>query len=214
MAAGAQRRKKAIDLNAQPPSDPPDGAAGEAPRSLDAEWVSRALAGDGGAFDSLYNAHARRVKVYFLRSGFGPAEADDLTQDTFIRVYRSLRTFDPRRGRFSLWVSTIAKNVARRRWSRRKQADNLDPELAEDVVAGGENPRTEASAREEVEAVQDCISRLEPELQEVVRLRYVRGLTTRGIGEQLDMPEATVRLRLKEAQGRLQHCLQAKGVMQ
>lgn len=181
---------------------------------LTQHWLALALEGDHDAFSRLYQLHGPRVKVYFHRSGFGPAEADDLTQDTFIRVYRSLHTFDPKRGKFRTWVSTIARNVARRRWSRRNEATSFDPELAEETLFGEDNPTAAIETRERIEAVRDCISRLNKELGQVVTLRYVRGLTTRAIGAEMKMAEATVRLRLGEAQGLLQRCLQGKGVLE
>jgi RNA polymerase sigma-70 factor (ECF subfamily) len=211
--AGARKPKKPIDLNARS-GPPPEPAAPRDPQQDEAAWVRQALAGQIEGFNRLYAAHARRVKVYFLRSGFGQAEADDLTQDTFIRVHKSLSTFNPQRGRFGVWVSAIAKNVARRKWSARKQAAPLDPEMAEEILSGGDNPRAAAAAQEEIDAVRDCIRLLDEELQQIIRLRYVQGLTTRGMGRQLEMPEATVRLRLKEACGHVQRCLQTKGLLQ
>ena len=177
-------------------------------------WLALALEGDHDAFAHLYQLHGPRVKVYFQRSGFAPAEADDLTQDTFIRVYRSLHTFDPKRGKFRTWVSTIARNVARRRWSRRNEASNFDPELAEETLYGDDNPTAAIETRERIEAVRDCITMLDKELGQIVALRYVRGLTTRAIGSEMKMAEATVRLRLSEARGVLQRCLQGKGVLE
>ncbi len=211
--AGARKSKMPIDLGARS-GLPPAPAQPRDPEPDEAVWVRQALAGQREGFNRLYAAHARRVKVYFLRSGFGQAEADDLTQDTFVRVYKSLSTFDPQRGRFGVWVSAIAKNVARRKWSARKQAGSLDPEMAEEILAGGDNPRAAAAAQEEIDAVRACIQRLDEDLQKIVRLRYVQGLTTRGMAGQLEMPEATVRLRLKEACGHIQRCLQTKGLLE
>ncbi|MFW5839163.1 MAG: RNA polymerase sigma factor [Planctomycetota bacterium] len=214
VAAGARQSKKPIELNR--PAGTGEAAQAQAQPEMDMEsnWVRQALDGHVDAFRNLYATYARRIKVYFLRSGFAQAEADDLTQDTFVRVYKSLRTFNPEKGRFSLWVYTIAKNVARRKWSSRAEARSLDPELAEEMLSGGTNPRAAAARQEEIQAVRDCIHRLDESLQQVVRLRYVDALTTRAIGQELSMPEATVRLRLQEAQGHIQRCLQAKGLLQ
>jgi RNA polymerase sigma-70 factor (ECF subfamily) len=184
------------------------------PVLLTNHWLALCLEGDDEAFTRLYGLHARRVKVYFLRSGFGNGEADDLTQETFIRIYRSLHTFDPKRGKFRTWISTIARNVARRRWSRRRETPSLDPELAEVMLQVDETPGSPMEARERIESLRDCIQKLDKELGIIVHLRYVEALTTRAIAEQVGTPEATVRLRLKEAQGLLQRCLQGKGILE
>ena len=179
----------------------------------DLELISRCLAGDSGAFERLYAAHARHMAAYFLRSGFDSADADDLTQETFVRVFRSLDTYDQRRGSFRLWLSAIARNVARRSWSRRADGESFDPELAEQTLAASVDESESPEAREEVAAVRDCVSALPAELGGIVRLRYVEGRTTRGIAAFTGIPEATVRLRLKEAQGMLEQCLKGKGFL-
>jgi RNA polymerase sigma-70 factor (ECF subfamily) len=178
------------------------------------ELVRRSLAGEAAAQEALYETYARRVAGYFLRSGFVRADADDLTQETFVRAFRSLHTFDPDRGAFGAWVSTIARNVARRRWSRRPGPDCFDPELAEEVLPGRDDESASPAAREEIDVVRACVAELPPELGAVVRLRYVDSRTTRGIGEALGMPEATVRLRLREAQALLETALRKRGVVE
>ena len=180
----------------------------------DAQLVERSLAGDGVAFRALYTAHAPRIKSYLLRSGFSDADADDLTQDVFLRVYRALITFDPQRGWFGGWLSAIARNVARRQWSRRDRPENFDPGLAQETLAGPDDTRADASAREETDAVRACVQRLPQELATVIRLRYVQGRTTRGIADIVGLPESTVRLRLRQAQQRLEECLRAKGFVE
>ena len=66
---------------------------------------------DDAAFAALHAAHARHVKAFFLRCGFGAADADDLTQETFVLAFRGLSMFDPARGEFRPWVGAIARNL-------------------------------------------------------------------------------------------------------
>ena len=153
------------------------------------------------------------MRVYFLRSGFAHNDADDMVQETFVRAFKSLATFDATRGAFRSWLSAIARNVARRRWSARPAPENFDPELAEDVLAGPDSPAGSAAIREEVDAVRDCVATLPDDLQRVIRLRYVDGMTTRGISAEIKLPEATVRLRIDDARKRIEKCLRGKGVV-
>ena len=178
------------------------------------QCVQRALGGDQAAFEALYAAHAGRARAYLLRSGFGDADADDLLQQVFVRAFGSLKTFDPSKGSFRYWLGAIARNVARRHWSRRRQPERFDPELAEEMFAGPGNPVAASQAREESAAVTDCVDALAAELAALVRMRYVDGLTTRAMAAASGMPEATVRLRLKEAMALLADCLREKGVLE
>jgi len=178
------------------------------------DLIARCLRGDDAAFTALHAEHAGRVKAYFLRQGFTGPDADDLTQQVFVRVFKSFRTFDRSRGTFSQWLGAIARNVARKHFRRRTQPQSFDPELAEEMFAAMENPTGRVELREEIDALSQCIEALPAELARVIHLRYVQARTTRGIAALLGMPEATVRLRLKEAAGLLQGCLKAKGIFE
>ncbi|MDD4891070.1 MAG: sigma-70 family RNA polymerase sigma factor [Phycisphaerae bacterium] len=177
------------------------------------DLIRRCLQGDNDAFHSLYLAHAGRIKVYFKRSGFSPADADDLAQEAFTRAFRALGGFDAARGPFGAWLSAIARNVARRRWGRRANPDNLDPELAEEMLSIVDNPGHSIQTLEELDGLGQCRESLPGELADIIRLRYVTGLTTRGIAAETGLAEATVRLRLAHAIGLLQECMKAKGLL-
>jgi RNA polymerase sigma-70 factor (ECF subfamily) len=178
----------------------------------EAEWIARWQAGDTAAFDRLYARYVGWVMAYLRRSGFEPADADDLAQEVFVRLVKSIHTFDAGRGAFVPWLATVTRNVARRSWGGRPPPDHLDPEMAEAVFAAAEDAAARPETREEIEALRGCIDALPPDLARFVRLRYVEGMTTRGMAEAERLAEATVRLRLGEAKALLEKCLQSKGV--
>jgi RNA polymerase sigma-70 factor, ECF subfamily len=180
----------------------------------DLQLISQCRRGEAVAFDALYAAHAGRVKGYFLRSGFGDAAADDCTQETFVRAFRSLATYTASRGAFRTWLGAIARNVTRKQWSRRTAPEAFDPELVAEMFAGAENPGETAEAREETDAVRDCVDALDDPLRRIVRLRYVEGRTTRSIADAVDLPEATVRSRLDSARDEIRRCLGSKGILE
>lgn len=180
--------------------------------SSDIECIRRGLNGEPAAFEALYAAHAGRVKAYFLRSGLSGASADDATQDTFARAFRSLVTFNAERGSFATWLGAIARNVARRLWQQRREG-NFDPDLADEMFASGLDPAADAAAREEIDAVRECVADLPEDLSRIVHLRYVEGRTTRGIAAAVNVPEATVRSRLDQARASIRRCLQSRGVL-
>ena len=179
----------------------------------DRETIAQCLAGDESAFERLHSAHAGRVKAYLLRCGFAPGDADDLTQEVFLRVLRSLNTYDAERGSFRTWLGAIARNAARKQWSKRPNWDRFDPELAEAMFPAKDNPGDSPAAREEFHAVRACVESLPGELAHLVRLRYEDGRTTRSIAGATGIPESTVRARLDEARALLATCMKQKGLL-
>lgn len=179
----------------------------------DSYLAARIAQGDQDAARLLYVRHIRRVQTYFERSGFCGPDADDLSQQTFIRAFRALPGFDAGRAEFRVWLGAVARNVARRQWGRRNVAADLDPELAEQMFASTDNPGTESAFREQCAAVADCVKRLDEPHRTIITLRYVEGLSTRAIAGRIELAESTVRLRLTEAMGQLQRCLGGKGIL-
>ena len=176
--------------------------------------VARCLAGDRPAQERLHRLHAWRVTAYFRRCGFSADGCDDLAQETFMRAFKSLAGFDAGRGCLRTWLGAIARNVARKCWARPSGPVDFDPALAEEMFTAPADVLESPEVREEVDAVSDCVSALPDELAQVVRLRYVAAGTTRGIATATGTPEATVRLRLKDALGLLERCLKSKGVLE
>lgn len=176
------------------------------------QLIEDCLAGQQQAFEELYSQHSGMVMAYLLRSGFGSPDAEDLTQETFLRAARSLSSFDSRRGPFAGWLGAVARNVARRHWARRSRGEVFDLEMIEDVVA--EPPANTAAELEEIDALRDCVRHLPPQYRRLIELRYVDGLTTRAIAAAASVPEATTRSRLAEAKEMLSRCLRGKGFLQ
>jgi RNA polymerase sigma-70 factor, ECF subfamily len=202
-------RCSAIVLTSVPPRGTIDTVMTAPP--IERDWP--APAGGDLDFTYLYSTHVGWVKAYFRRCGFSPADADDLAQEAFIRIFRSLHTFDPSRGRMSAWLATVVRNVARKRWHRRAStADALDPQMAEALLEAHATPAAEPETREELSALGGCVETLPPDLGRLIQLRYVDGMTTRAIADAAKLAEATVRLRLDEARAMLEKCLKSKGV--
>jgi len=164
----------------------------------DRALVERALSGDESAFKQLFTRHrddASRVVYRML----GPSpEVEDVVQDVFLHVYRSLHTF---RGdsRFSTWLYRLAVNVTRmhlrKRKSRPRFADVDVPETpSEDqrVLDPGE----EVDQRMRIRALYDVLDTLTEKKREVLVLHDFDGVAAKEIAETLDIPVLTVRTRL------------------
>lgn len=182
----------------------------------DRALVERALAGDESAFKQLFTRHrddASRVVYRML----GPSpEVEDVVQDVFLHVYRSLHTF---RGdsRFSTWLYRLAVNVTRmhlrKRKSRPRFADVDVPETpSEDqrVLDPGE----EVDQRQRIRALYDVLDTLSEKKREVLVMHDFDGVAAKEIAESLDIPVLTVRTRLFYARKELYAAMQGHPALQ
>lgn len=173
-------------------------------RAVDA--ADRASAGEE-AFDEIVRSQKHRVFRVAL-SVLGPgreAEAEDVTQEVFVRVHRALPSFR-RESRLSTWIYRTAFNLAvdhRRRLGRRPPA--VDGEVAEGLPATGvgSDPYRESRRAERAQAVRSALGALSEEQRAVLHLHYWMGHTVAEIGELLDQPVGTVKSHLHRGRERL-----------
>ena len=165
--------------------------------------VRAAAAGDDGAFASLvrhYEDHVRRFLVHFL----GDASlAEDVAQDTFVRVYRGLPSFSFRSG-LSPWVFQIARNCAVDALRSRQRRDRIVAAVTPSRLEEGtsRDPAPSASAE-----VTPAVASLGEKARESLLLVEVYGLTYREAGAVLGTPEGTVKSRVHQARRQLDRWL-------
>jgi RNA polymerase sigma-70 factor, ECF subfamily len=168
----------------------------------DRELVKRCLAGDGLAWESLLKLHTRRIYNLCYRFTGQVAEAEDLTQEVFIKIFRTLGTFDPLQGNFVTWLSRVARNHLvdhYRRTSRDRVTASLDDEEAGITPADpaeSASPIARIEARERQELLQAGLMRLSPDMREAVILRDLQGLDYVEIAAVLKVPVGTVKSRI------------------
>ncbi len=174
--------------------------------------AERAGLADATAFAELVAREKERVFRVAL-SVLGPgseAEAEDVTQEVFVRAYRSLTSF---RGesRLSTWIYRLAFNLAvdhRRRLGRRREQPDPGPlEVAPDA-APSSDPYRRARQAERSRAVRRALARLPEERRAVLHLHYWMGHTVAEIGELLDLPAGTVKSHLHRAREALREELE------
>lgn len=181
------------------------------PDDPDAELVAAAGEGDGDAFEALVRRYQGRI--IGLARGYtrNPADAEDLAQDVFVRLYRSLRRF---RGDslFRTWVYTVALNVIRSHHASRGRREPVwgdsgaDAERAFDPPDGAPDAEITFARRE---AIERALRELPPDLREAVTLRDVHGLDYREIAEATGAPMGTVESRIFRGRQRLRAALTA-----
>lgn len=174
----------------------------------DIQLVERCLGGEEAAWEDLVKVHTRRVYGICYRFTGSDHEAQDLTQDVFLRVFRSLKSFRAGEGSFSVWLSRLARNLLidhYRRTKLERASSSIEeqlPMLEEKTAAMG---RTEGllAGREASEVLQAALQKLSPDLRETVILRDLEELDYREIAQVLQVPEGTVKSRLNRGRAEL-----------
>ncbi len=161
----------------------------------------RLARGDQAAFAELYDACADRVHHYLAVRLGSRHDADDVLQETFVRLARTRRRLSEVENLVA-YVFTIARNEAARLVVRESRRRRLGAGLAGSALfceaAGDDTP-----AREAAELVAAALDRLRPEGREVIELKTYAGLTFREIAEVTGLPQGTVATRYRTAIGRL-----------
>ena len=174
--------------------------------------MTDAAAGDRDAFDALVRRHQARTYNFVRAMVRDEAEAEDLTQDVFVRVWKSIGRF---RGdsAFSTWLFRIAVNVARTHLARRARWRPFSRPASDEAPgapAEAEDPPSPERLEDDVvrrDAIDRALATLSPDLREAVTLRDVEGLEYREIARALDIPLGTVESRIFRARQRLRPLL-------
>ena len=175
----------------------------------DPALLPRWLAGDAGAFDALVRGWERPVGRLLARLTGCPDAARDLTQEVFLRVYRSAGAYTDA-GRFKPWLFRIAVNLARdaaRRSARRPETPFTGPDPPAKPVSAD----VSAEHRELADAVAGALAELSLPLREVVVLRHYEDLSFEAMARLLDMPATTLKSRFAVALTKLRESLTARG---
>jgi RNA polymerase sigma-70 factor, ECF subfamily len=185
--------------------------------ATDVELVRGALDGVESAFRDIVLRYQRPVYGLIVRMVRDPSRAEELAQDSFVKAFRALHTYDMQR-KFSAWLLTIAHHVA----IDELRKGSLATEPLEQKTDEGERTREFADIRAATPAalaeraqlatvLHTAISRLRPEYREVVTLRYERELDYDEIAEITGLPMGTVKSSLHRARKELAEHLENLG---
>jgi RNA polymerase sigma-70 factor, ECF subfamily len=183
----------------------------------DAQLVRECLGGDGSAWEVLVKRHTRRVYNLCYRFTGNSAASEDLTQEVFLRVYRTVESYRADQGAFATWLTSVTRNLLvdhYRRSRRDRLTDSMDdasPQL-ETKEAPARSPEQLTRALELSEQVQQALARLSPDLREAVILRDLQELEYREIQSVLQVPEGTVKSRINRGRIDLARILESMGV--
>ncbi len=176
------------------------------------ETIRLAQRGDAAAFESLYQAHSRRVYALCLRMARNPAEAEDLTQEAFLQMYRKIQTF---RGdaSFSTWLHRVTVNVVLMKLRRKKRTEVPLEEGAE-RDEDSPSPRSEFGQADlrligslDRINLQRAIGQLPPGFKSIFVLHDIQGYKHHEIGEILGCSAGNSKSQLHKARMRLRALL-------
>ena len=166
----------------------------------EAVLVERARGGDRAAFEELVRRHADHLYAVVLRFVADRGAAEEVTQEAFLRAWRSIGRFEGR-SRFFTWLYRIGINEAKRRAARQPPATvvSLDDEPIPEAPDWSEAPETRLRHNDLRRLLEDTIRALPIEYRTPIILRDVEGLTTQEAAEVMDVGEAAFKSRLHRA---------------
>jgi RNA polymerase sigma-70 factor (ECF subfamily) len=174
-------------------------------------WIEQALKGDPLAFGHLIRAYERPVYNLAYRMLGDPTEAEDAAQETFLRAYTKLATYQPDR-KFVNWLLSIASHYCIDRLRRRTRAPqlSLDGPLPPQWTTSSEpRPDQVVNRRQEEDRVRKSLDRLPPDYRAAVVLRYWYDLSYEEIASVMRTTESAIKSRLHRARQMLAQQLQA-----
>ncbi len=195
-------------------------------RALEQDWthiVRRCMNGDSAAWAEMVRTHQRRVYSLCYRFTGNATDAEDLTQDVFLKIYSNLGSFDATRGSLPVWITTMTRNLLvdnfRRTRNQRAtgsldegwdQAEEQRPRLSvsDRLADPGPSPHDSAARQELQKMVQKALMKVSVELREAVILRDLQDLDYKEIAQVLAIPEGTVKSRISRGRAELARYLE------
>ena len=181
--------------------------------------VRRCLAGDAAAWEDLVRLYNRRIYNLCYRFTSSAEDAQDLTQEVFIRVYRTMGSYNIEKGAFNTWLTTLTRNLLVDHFRRSRQerlTDSIDAGLRDedDSLSLGDrledtrpSPHDRLASRETQKVVQQALARISPDLREAVILRDLQDMDYKEIAIVLRVPEGTVKSRINRGRMELARLL-------
>lgn len=197
----------------------PPSPAALAEQQRMAELAYACLLGDTFAWEALVRSQQRRVYALCFRFTGSASEAEDLTQDVFLKVYRNLRSFDPARASFTVWLTALTRNLLVDHY-RRSRMDRVSESLDESPMGEEDGPTraerladTRSGQERHVAGVelrariQQALAQVSPELREAVILRDLEDMDYKEIADTLCIPQGTVKSRISRGRAELARLL-------
>lgn len=171
-------------------------------------WLLGAVArGDEGAFERLYDATRAKLYGVLLRILGKPALAEEVMQETYLKVWKIADDFDPATASPITWLVAIARNRAID-IVRKRGDDSIDEEAeAPEPAAAAPAPLARREMTGELKRLLSCLGRLDPEKQRIVLLAYYSGWSRDQLANKLDIPPNTIKTWLRRSLLEIRECM-------
>jgi RNA polymerase sigma-70 factor, ECF subfamily len=170
------------------------------------ELIERCLAGDQHAWEQIVRTHWRKVFNVAYKFVGKHDEAEDLTQDIFLKIFKSLSSFD-RRANFQTWLISVSRNLCIDHYrSVRKERETIDRDVDPGdlmPVSVEVSPYAQLEHRDRVSMLREAMTALPETLRTAVLLRDIQELTYQEIADRLELPEGTVKSRINRGRTEL-----------
>jgi RNA polymerase sigma-70 factor (ECF subfamily) len=201
-------------------------AGGTGVTALEPDWAEiarRSMSGDSGAWAEMVRTHQKRVYGLCYRFTGNAADAEDLTQDVFLKIYTNLASFDAARGSLPVWITTMTRNLLVdhfRRTRNQRATGSLDEgwsetdesrprvSVADRLADRAASPHESAARNELKKMVEKALMKVSAELREAVILRDLQDLDYKEIAQVLGIPEGTVKSRISRGRAELARLLE------
>ena len=175
------------------------------------EIIERCLSGDQAAWESIVRLYRRKVFNVAYKFVGRHDQAEDLTQDVFLKLYKSLDTFD-RRANFQTWLISVSRNLCIDHYRAvRKERETINRDVdPTDFAPASPDARADAplEQRDRVQLLRRALDKLAPTLRTAVMLRDIQELTYQEIADRLHLPEGTVKSRINRGRTELARQIQ------
>lgn len=159
------------------------------------EMIAQLLSGDTAAFSGLYDRYSGALYGLILNIVENEADAENLLQDAFVKIWRNFRYFDPEKGRLFTFLATIARRTALD-FIRSAYKSNQKMIQTTDAAVSIEAPNPEMAKMDFI-GMDSLLSKLKPEQREIIDLIYFQGLTQQEVSDELQLPLGTVKSRCR-----------------
>lgn len=175
------------------------------PESNDAKLIEQYLKGDEKALELLIKKYLKPVYGFAFRYAGDPADADDIAQEVFVKVWRNIKKFDQQKN-FKTWIFTITKNTAIDLLKKRRTIpfSNFEDEkgynfIADNIPSQSLSPDQAAEKKEAAGLVSSVVRQLSSSYQKIISLRHDKDLSFQEIADFLGEPINTVKSRYRRA---------------
>jgi RNA polymerase sigma-70 factor (ECF subfamily) len=155
------------------------------------------------SFEELLNRYEPKLNRYIRSLGVEQNMAKDVVQDSFLKAYRNIRSFNPKKGKWSSWIYRIAHNCAMDSFKKTNKDLTVDEDEWWDGIAAPENITKELNLKLDVERLAKLMTKLDAKYRYPLNLYFIDGKSYKEIAEILRLPTATVSTRIKRGKEKL-----------